>query len=124
MSKFTLATSLLTALALSAMAGHGVAAEHQAMEKHMKEGIEGVAPETTHATDHKTAAEQAKAERDQAMQHHIQEGTQGVSPETTHATDRETAAEQAQTEKDRAMQHHMQEATQGVSPEAPRSRRP
>lgn len=76
------------------------------MEKHTKEGIEGIPPETTHATDRKTAAKQAQVEKDRAMQHHMQEGTQGVSPETTHGTAYKTAAEQAKAEKDRAMQHH------------------
>jgi len=124
MFKLTLMTSALTALVLTAMAGSGIATEDQAMEKHTKEGIEGVAPETTHATDRRTATEQAQAEKDRAMQHHMHEGTQGVSPETTHATDRKTAAEQAQAAKDQAIQHHIQEGTQGVTPESLRSSRP
>jgi hypothetical protein len=51
------------------------------MQHHIQEGTQGVSPETTHATDRETAAEQAQTEKDRAMQHHMQEGTQGVSPE-------------------------------------------
>lgn len=106
-----LAVSLGTALMLTP--GFGSAQNQtDAVKKHMEEGTSGVSPETTHAKDKATAADQSKAMKEQAMKHHLEAGTQGVSP---HATKRKKKPASAQSG---AVQQHMQEGTQGVSPHA------
>jgi hypothetical protein len=53
-------------LATSAVAAAAMAADNDAssdaMKQHVQEGTKGVSPETTHAKDHETAAQQSQAE--------------------------------------------------------------
>lgn len=88
--------------------------QQDAMKQHMEEGTRGVSPETTHAKDKATAAEQSKAMKEQAMQRHMEEGTRGVTP---HETKRKKKQKQGSASSE-AMQQHVQEGTKGVSPHA------